>query len=211
MALTVDSILKLSTNKKLLVLFLILGALAGRYYYLLYAPQQEELNRMKAELNTLMKQLNESKAIHQELEKFKAQVASLSKELAIVRTQLPEEKEIPEILRNISSLGKESALEFVLFRPKPEEPQEFYAKVPIELTVIGHYHNIGMFFDKVTKLPRIINVVDFNMARHKDPRAKGQPSDETLVRTSCMLNTYRFIERKSEEPKSEKSKTQQRK
>ena len=58
-------------------------------------------------------------------------------------------------------------LEFTLFRPKPEEPQQFYAKVPIELTVVGSYHNTGTFFDKVGKLSRIINVVDFSMTRRE--------------------------------------------
>jgi type IV pilus assembly protein PilO len=117
-------------------------------------------------------------------------------------TQLPNEKEIPEILKSISSLGKESNLEFTLFRPKPEVPQQFYAQVPIELTALGNYHNIGKFFDKVSKLPRIINVVDFNMARAKD--VKGRSENEVLVKTSCMINTYRFIESKREEKKSDK-------
>ncbi len=118
--------------------------------------------------------------------------------------QLPNEKEIPEILKNISTLGKESQLEFALFRPKPEEPQQFYAKVPIELTMVGSYHNTGTFFDRVSKLSRIINVVDFSMTRAKE-RARGREgTEEVSVRTSCMINTYRFIERKGEEKKSEK-------
>jgi len=117
-------------------------------------------------------------------------------------TQLPNEKEIPEILKNISSLGRESNLEFTLFRPKPEVPQQFYAQVPIELVALGSYHNVGIFFDKVSKLPRIINVVDFNMARVKDVR--GRSESEIVLRTACMINTYRFIEKKSEEKKGEK-------
>ena len=125
----------------------------------------------------------------------------LNGELKDALTQLPNEKEIPEILKSISSLGKESNLEFTLFRPKPEVPQQFYAQVPIELSVLGSYHNIGMFFDKVSKLPRIINVVDFNMTRAKD--VKGRSENEVLVKTSCMFNTYRFIEQKREEKKGE--------
>jgi type IV pilus assembly protein PilO len=129
-------------------------------------------------------------------------VEKLNEELKNALTQLPNEKEIPEILKTISSLGKESNLEFILFRPRPEQPQPFYAKVPIELVAFGNYHNVGMFFDRVSKLPRIINVVDFNMTRAKDLKGKGEP--EILLKTSCMINTYRFIEKKSEEKKSEK-------
>ena len=204
MALTVDSMLKLSRSKKIMLLVTILLALTGVYYYLLFAPEQESLNNLEANYSTLARQLQESKDIHRDLEKFEAEVTKLNEELAVVRTQLPDEKEIPEILKNISSLGKESNLEFILFRPKPEEPQQFYAKVPIDLAVIGHYHDLGVFFDKVSKLPRIINVVDFNMTRAKDTKGKGEVKDDTAVRTSCLLNTYRFVEKKPEEKKVEK-------
>ena len=205
MALTVDSILKLPRSKKIMLLAVILLAVAGVYYYFLYTPEKQDLDVLEAKYNTLAKQLQESKDIHRDLEKFEAEVTKLNEELAVVRTQLPDEKEIPELLRTVSSLGKESNLEFTLFRPKPEEPQQFYAKVPIDLAVIGHYHDLGIFFDKVSKLPRIINVVDFNMTRAKD--AKGK--DDSAVRTSCLLNTYRFVEKKPEEKKVEKKKSPQ--
>jgi type IV pilus assembly protein PilO len=203
MALTVDSILKLPRSKKIMLLAVILLGLAGVYYYFLYTPEKQDLDVLEAKYNTLAKQLQESKDIHRDLEKFEAEVTKLNEELAVVRKQLPDEKEIPDLLRNVSSLGKESNLEFILFRPKPEEPQQFYARVPIDLAVIGHYHDLGVFFDKVSKLPRIINVVDFNMTRAKEARAK----DDSAVRASCLLNTYRFVEKKPEEKKVEKKKS----
>jgi len=202
MALTVDSILKLPTSKKALILVGILGVITALYFHSFFSPQQEELKVLKGDLNKLVKELNESKTITRDHQKFKDQIAKLNEELRNALTQLPNEKEIPEILKNIASLGKESNLEFTLFRPKGEEPQQFYAKVPIELTVLGSYHNTGIFFDKVSKLPRIINVVDFNMTRAKDIKGKGEI--EVLIKTSCLVNTYRFIEKKSEEKKSEK-------
>jgi type IV pilus assembly protein PilO len=206
MAISMDSILKLPTPKKVILLAIILAVIAGLYLYAFFLPGRDELNISRAELSRLTKELNESKAITRELQNFKEQIAKLNEELKTALTQLPNEKEIPEILKNISSLGKESNLEFTLFRPKPEEPQQFYAKVPIDLIVLGSYHNIGLFFDKVSKLPRIINVVDFNMTRAKE--VKGKISEtENLVKSSCMINTYRFIEKKSEEKKSEEKKT----
>lgn len=201
MALSIDSIMKLPTSKKIFILIAILGVITAIYIYLIFIPQRDELNFKKDELAKLMKELNESKSIARDLEKFKLEVKRLNEELDRALTQLPNEKEIPEILKSISSLGKESNLEFTLFRPKPEEPQQFYAKVPIELIALGNYHNIGIFFDKVSKLPRIINVVDFNMTRAKDLKGKGE--GDVIVRTSCQINTYRFIEKKAEEKKSE--------
>ncbi len=204
MAITMDSIFKLSTSKKILLLVVILGAIVGLYLYAFYIPRHDELKVAQLELNKLTNELNNSKAIARDLQKFKEEVERLNVELKTALTQLPNEKEIPEMLKTISSLGKESNLEFTLFRPKPDEPQQFYAKVPIELVALGSYHNIGIFFDRVSKLPRIINVVDFNMTRAKD--IKGKSETEIVVKTSCMINTYRFIEKKSEE-KSEKKAT----
>ena len=204
MALSMDSVYKLPTSKKAIILVLLICLITGLYAYSFFLPRQEELKELKGELNNLVRELNESKAIARDLQKFKDQVAKLNLELANALTQLPNEKEIPEILRNITSLGKESSLEFTLFKPKPEEPQQFYAKVPIELIVLGSYHETGTFFDKVSKLPRIINVVNFNMTRAKEVRGKGET--EILVKTSCLVNTYRFIEKaeqKSEEKKGE--------
>jgi type IV pilus assembly protein PilO len=204
MAISMDAIGKLSTAKKILILAVCLCVMAGIYFYSVFMPQREVINRLDSELDTLAKELNESKMIVRDLQKFKEQVERMNQELITALTQLPNEKEIPELLRNVSSLGRESSLEFILFRPKPEEPQQFYAKVPIELTLVGSYHNIGVFFDKLSKLPRIINVVDFNMSRAKETKGGIDPTDEILVRTSCLLNTYRFIEKKTEEKKSEK-------
>ena len=200
MKLSAESVLRLPRAKKIMVLAVILCAMGGCYFFLFFMPRNDELQMQKEELGKQMKTLNETKAITQDLERFKKQIARLDDEFKSALTQLPNEKEIPELLKNISSLGRESNLEFTLFRPKAEEPQQFYAKVPIELTVLGSYHDTGAFFDRVGTLPRIINVVDFNMSR-REPKAK---ETEIVVRTSCVLNTYRFLERKSEDKKSEK-------
>ncbi len=201
MALTVDSISKLSNAKKLLVLGGILLVLGGLYVKVFILPEKEELADRQVQYGKLVKELNESKAITQDLKTYKEQVKKMNEEFSAALLQLPNEKEIPEILTKISGLGKEAQLEFVLFKPKPEELLQFYARVPIELTMVGTYHHIGLFFDKVSKLSRIINVVDFNMARAKDPARGGE---EVVIRTSCMMNTYRFVEKKVEEKKGEK-------
>jgi type IV pilus assembly protein PilO len=211
MALTVDTIQKLPKSKKILLLAVILIVLAGAYVYFLYLPETLELDALNAKYNTLAIQLQESKNIHHNLEKFEAEVNELNAQLAVVRTQLPDEREIPELLKTVSSLGKESNLEFTLFRPKPEEPQQFYANVPIDLAVIGHYHDLGLFFDKVSKLPRIINVVNFNMSRTKEVKGKGEVKDDTAIRASCLLTTYRFVEPKPGEKKPGEKKPEEKK
>ncbi len=201
MALTMDSILKLPTPKKALILGIILCVMIGAYVWSFLLPLEEEIKVARAEKSKVTKELSESRAVARDLQKYNEQVAKLNEELRDALTQLPNETEIPEILRTISTLGKESNLEFTLIRPKPEQAQQFIANVPIELSALGGYHNVGIFFDKVSKLPRIINVVDFNLTKAKD--VKGKMENETLLKTSCIISTYRFIEKKSEGKKSE--------
>jgi len=210
MAIKMDAIYKLPTKRKVIILVVLIGVVILIYAYALFMPLQSELGMKKDELNNLMRELNESKAIAKDLDKFKKQVEQLNIELTNALAQLPNEKEIPEILRNISALGKEAKLEFTLFRPKPEEPQQFYARVPIELVVLGSYHDTGTFFDRVSKLPRIINVVNFNMTRAKDI-GKGKGETENVVRTSCLVNTYRFLETASPAPQSQEKKGEETK
>lgn len=207
MAITVNSVLDLPTSKKILILIGILCVIAGIYFYLFFIPLQNDMKVLKTELDKLMKELNEGRMITRDLEKFKGQVEKLNAELTSALTQLPNEKEIPEILKSISRLGKESNLEFTLFKPKPEEPQQFYARVPIDLVMVGSFHNTGLFFDKIGKLPRIINVVDFNMTRAKE--VKGRETD-IVIKTSCLITTYRFMEKKGDEKTTGKAETKEK-
>lgn len=207
MAITVNSALELPASKKILILIGIICVIAGIYFYLFFIPLQNDMKVLRTELDKLMKELNEGRMITRDLEKFKGQVEKLNAELTSALTQLPNEKEIPEILKSISRLGKESNLEFTLFKPKPEEPQQFYARVPIDLVVLGSFHNTGLFFDKIGKLPRIINVVDFNMTRAKE--VKGRETD-IVIKTSCLITTYRFMEKKGDEKTTGKAETKEK-
>ncbi len=220
MAVSMDSITKLPTSKKILILLAFVVVISGLYVYLLHLPQQNKLNALRLELGTLNKELEESEAVKRELAKFQKEDEALQKKLILALAQLPNKKEIPTLLRNISSLGKGSGLEFLLFKPKPEERvgatpgapgkqkpgttgkqkpgdvQDFYARVPLELTMLGSYHNVAVFFDKISKLDRIINILNFSMGDVK------QMGDETVVKTSCLATTFRFLE--TEEEGSEK-------
>jgi len=220
MAVSMDSIAKLPTSKKILILLAFVVVISGLYAYLLFLPQQQKLDGLRQELGKLNKELQETDAVKRELAKFRKEDEALQRKLALALAQLPNKKEIPTLLRNISSLGKGSGLEFLLFKPKPEErvgttpkptdkqkpgasgkpkpeePQEFYARVPLELTMLGSYHNVAVFFDKISKLDRIINILNFSMG---DIEERG---DEMVVKTQCLATTFRFLE--TEEEGSEK-------
>lgn len=188
---TADSLIKLPPKQKAYILLGILALIAGLYWYLLYNPKTAELAGLNVRLEKLQAELNESMAIAADLPRFKAEVTRLNDELKKALLELPDKKEIPSLLTNISKLGIESGLEFIRFKPMKEVPSGFYAKVPVEISLKGTYHEVATFFDKVSKLSRIVNITNINMSGAKDE------GGEVVLITPCLATTYRFIEGES--------------
>jgi type IV pilus assembly protein PilO len=103
----------------------------------------------------------------------------------IAMRALPEKEEIPSLLTSISKSGQDVGLEFLLFEPKSEVKKDFYAEIPVAMNVIGGYHDLAIFFDKVARLSRIVNIVNIDMARSKEG---------SNWNTTCTAVTYKFIE-----------------
>ncbi len=192
MDITVESIKKLPVKQKAYILVGLLALISGLYWYLVYSPKTVELTGLVASLEKLQAELSESKAIAADLPKFKEEVERLNELLKKALLELPDKKEIPSLLTNISNLGTESGLEFLRFKPLSEAPSGFYAKVPVEINVKGTFHEVATFFDKVSKLPRIVNITQVNMGGAKEEGGR------IVLTTSCLATTYRFIEGESE-------------
>ena len=104
------------------------------------------------------------------------------------------------MLRNISDLGKSAGLDFLKFVPGVEIPKDFYAEIPIDITITGPYHNLGFFLDKVSKLDRIVTVNNINIDKSQ------KDGLEMLLNSTCRLVTYRFTNVKLQPPKDGKAK-----
>jgi type IV pilus assembly protein PilO len=88
-----------------------------------------------------------------------------------VIVKLPEEKEIPSLLTQVTTLGQQAGLDFTAFRPGTIQPKDFYAEVPINIRAEGGFHSLGTFFDRISKMTRIVTVNDFRIAQF--PAKKG--------------------------------------
>jgi type IV pilus assembly protein PilO len=188
-AITLSTIVKLPKSKKILILACVLGVIVGLYVYLVYLPTSAEIGRKKADISKLEIQLRELRMIAANMKRFQAESAKLREELELAMAQLPTSKEIPSLLANVSNLGKEAGLEFLLFRPAPEVSKEFYAEIPVEIKVKGTYNEVAIFFDKVGKLPRIVNISGVSMEGAKEVL------DRWEITTSCTATTFKFIEK----------------
>jgi type IV pilus assembly protein PilO len=204
-AITFDRIIKLPTSRKILILALFLVAILGLYFYLIYLPKSEVLEKKVAEMGRLETQVRELRIIAANMKRFQAEAAKLKEELTLAIAQLPTSKEIPSLLANISNLGKEAGLDFLLFRPVPEVIREFYAEIPVEIKVKGTYNNVAIFFDKVGKMPRIVNIAGVTMEGAKESFGRWE------ITTACTATTFKFIEKEASEAAKDKTSKQEAK
>jgi type IV pilus assembly protein PilO len=130
-----------------------------------------------------------------DLEEFQKRMEEAELQFKAAMRALPEKEEIPSLLTSISRSGQDVGLEFLLFEPKGEVRKEFYAEIPVAMNVVGGYHNLAIFFDKVARLSRIVNIKNISMARLKD----GQE-----LNTTCTAVTYKFVEPAPQKPSAKK-------
>jgi type IV pilus assembly protein PilO len=196
MAFSLDDIKKMSPLRKGLILCLIFLLLGYFYYSYFYEAALEKKRGLSDRLLSLQNEIAEKQLIVKQIEKYKKELVVLREDLRVALTRLPEQKEIPGLLDSVSEVGRKVDLEFLLFQPMDPVSKEFYAEIPVKVEVTGSYHDIALFFEKVAKLPRIMNIVDVSIKRKKNEEEKSY----TLL-TSCLVRTYMFLEKVNEDKK----------
>jgi type IV pilus assembly protein PilO len=190
---------RLKMFQRILIFVLTLGLLGGGFFSLFYLPKTTAIAQTNEEISNLERRLAVAKRKAKNLAKLEAEHREVAAQLKEAIELLPDKREIPSLLRNITTLGKESRLEFPLFTPQGERPQDFYVEIPVNIVLSGKYNDVASFFDKVGRMDRIVNIHGISMKPEKE-------MSTTLV-TKCTAVTYRFkseAERKAEEAKKKK-------
>src|SRR5689334_13067972 len=185
-----EKILKLPNKQKIAILVLIVVLEGAGFFFGLHQPKLQELKALQGKLDNLRTEIQETKRIADNLPKFRADYAKLQKELESALTELPNQKEIPSLLTSITSAGKGAGLDFLIFRPKPEQSKDFYAEVPVDIVVNGPFHSIANFFVAVGALPRIVNMNNVSFSDIKTDKGIS------TIKVSCLATTFRFLEKK---------------
>ena len=156
-------------------------------------PQIEEKKRLEQDYRAAIQELDKLTAIKNNIEKTRQEYAALQDNLQKVLTQMPEQKDIPNLLRQVSQIGQETKLRIKSFTPREAAAKDFYLEVPFELKYSGGYHSMGYFLDGIRRLDRIIHVTSFTL------EGKGAPP-KTMLEGTCTAKTYVY----SKEPAKEK-------
>jgi type IV pilus assembly protein PilO len=182
-----DNLSKLSGLHKVLGALGIYLLVAALLYFPLVKATQDRVVEEETRQQDLKEEKRDFQKTAQDKETWRKKVETLNKKLAKAYTELPDTRQIPDLIRRISTIGKKIGLEFLLFRPLPESKQEFYAEVPIQLKVEGSYHDVATFFDRLGKFPRIVNVRDIRM--HTPVERSGR----MILTIEGTAVTYRFL------------------
>ena len=164
----------------------ILGVAAFYYWYAtpVIARQAEQ----QARLDALRVDIRKGMAVAGQLPQFQAQVAELQKRLDGLRAVLPEEKDFGDLLRSLQTLAVQSNLTIRLFTPAPVVTKQMHVEWPINVELDGTYHNLGMFFDRISRFSRIINIGGVAI------RAKDKPDPNNSVQVAFVATTFVLIE-----------------
>lgn len=153
-------------------------------YFLFVAPKIAERDSVRQQGDALRTEVLRARADEANLRPFRAQAEALRKRLQAAKERLPSEKEMPRLYRQLTDLALQSGLHVALFIPKAPEDREDVAEVPITMSCEGGYHQLGAFFARVSRLPRIVDLGDFRLTAIERPTG--------TLRADLTLETFIF-------------------
>lgn len=145
--------------------------LAAGFYYQFETPAQTAMDARRAELSAIQARVTNGQAMARRLPEFRREISELEARLEVLKPILPTDRDAGDLLRRVQTLAVQSNLTILGFRPQSIVLNELHAEWPISLQLEGNYHNLGVFLDRVSKFPRIINISGMNLAAKAPPTA----------------------------------------
>ncbi|MBU1169933.1 MAG: type 4a pilus biogenesis protein PilO [Proteobacteria bacterium] len=190
---------ELDKIQRLFICVFTIALLGAAFFFLSAKPTLDKIAQYRSEYESTEKKLNVAKRKAAQLVQLQNERKMKEAEFRKVMKALPEKKEIPSLLTSISQSGQDTGMEFQSFEPKKEVNQGFYGEIPVDISMLGDYHNTIMFIDKVTSLNRIVNIKNIQMA--SSPSKDG---GKMKIKTLCQAVTYKFVEQQEAVPSKDK-------
>lgn len=170
----------------------------GWWFYV--SAQQDELDTARRKEATLKKEFSDKQAKAVNLEPYRKQLADIEEMLQTMLRQLPSKTEMPDLLNNISDAAIGSGIETQLFQPGAEVMKDFYAEKPIQLKMMGTYHQFGSFISSVAALPRVV-ILTMHDVSLRPVKPAGAPATAAATTTASgqlslegTVKTYRYLD-----------------
>jgi type IV pilus assembly protein PilO len=158
------------------------------FWQYFYAGLAEQIAVLSERRDDLAAQIQSERRLVRNLGAYRLEVQELEVQLRRALLELPDKKEIPELLKSVSALATQAGLEEALFRPVPEVYRDFYAEVPVAIAIQGTFHQVARFFYAVGQLSRIVNI---NQISVREPEIKD---DGVRIKAECVATTFRYLD-----------------
>lgn len=185
----------LTKVQRLLICLGALGLIGAGFYFLLLAPTLDTLTAARGDLENQKNLLSTYKIKANTLEKVEAQMEQVREQFNIAMTALPDKRELPSLLDEISKAGRNAGLDVQLFAPQSMVAKASYTEIPLSMTVAGRYHQMAEFFYRIAGLNRIVNMSSINMSRVSGKGVAGR----NKIQMKCVAVTYMFVESKDDD------------
>jgi type IV pilus assembly protein PilO len=179
-----SSLSRLSLAGQLGVSLVIAAIIGGAFYWFKYADMLQQQQTKEARLADLQKQIRALEVTANKLPEFQREVQALEARLEVLKRILPPEKEMPDLMRRLQYLAAQSSLAIKKFNPAPLVQRDFYQEVPVNIDLDGTYHNLGAFFDRISRMSRLVNVGNVKV------KAQNQQTVSNTVSVSTVATTY---------------------
>jgi type IV pilus assembly protein PilO len=186
------SLAKLPWYAQIGAFVLLAGAGVGSFFYYYEMPAREEMKSREQQLVALRADIQKGLDTAKKLPEFRSQVTELEGRLANLRAVLPEEKDAADLLRRLQTVATQSNLEIRSFRPNPIVTKQLHAEWPISLELQGNYHNLAIFFDRVGRFTRIINITGVDIKGRAD-----RPEPNLTITATCTATTFVLLDKPS--------------
>ena len=176
-------------RNKIVAAVVIVGVACLIFFTIIYPPRRGELLRLKNEYTELEKEMDIARKNLKGFTVLQTEYDSLITIWEEIKLLLPEEKDIPNLLKDIAMVGRQCGVEILQFKPQNPVPQILYAEIPINFSLRGSYHQLGRFLSEIANLPRLLKVRQLVLSSYRKNGAEN-----VTLQASFVLLVYTLTE-----------------
>ena len=176
---------------------LVCGAGVWGFHNFYGNDKQVEIDALRSRVATLRADIDRGISTAQRLPEFRAQLGELERKLEYLKAVLPDQRDAQDLLRRVHTLAAQSNLTIRSFSPRTSVKRTLHEEWPIEMQLEGTYHDMGFFFDRIARFPRIINIGDLEM------RAQANQTAGSTITARCTATTFVLVEQQAAGPAGE--------
>jgi type IV pilus assembly protein PilO len=183
-----NALTRLPLAGQLGVAFVVAALICGAFYWAYYSDALQQEKQKQQQLADLQNQIRQLEATANRLPEFQREVQALEARLETLKRILPPEKEMPDLMRRVQYLAAQSSLAIRTFTPAQTVQKDFYVEVPVNIDVDGTYHNLGAFFDRISRMSRLVNIGNVKI------KSQSSQSINNTIAVSAVATTYVYQE-----------------